>query len=257
MKTYYLALSLLLLAGTPCIRLAAQEAEAGIAMPLTITGGILDTDRAQAYDPSAAAFTVGFHVLAEPELKLGPYWYVYSAVQVRSTPFFYQDAYSSDRQITTDLLQGLVGYTRSWSKTTVSLKAGKLSSAFGSFPLQYDDTANPLLDQPLPYTYLEPGGGKSYGLAPVTLYGLPGAEIDLSWRRLDARVQLTNSSPYNPLGLLDPASTHSGQREEAIRSARDPRGDIRISRSLARQCTGLRLPAGSQRHGFSGKWPGC
>ncbi|MGH9356346.1 MAG: hypothetical protein ACRD10_09480, partial [Terriglobia bacterium] len=195
MKKHSFVLCLLLLAGTPCAKLAAQEAQVGIAMPLVITGGILDTDRAQTYDPSVGPFTVGFHVLAEPQLKLGPHWYVYSAVHVRSTPFFYQDAYSSNRQIKTDLLQGFVGYTRPWGKATVSLKAGKLSSAFGSFPLLYDDTANALLDQPLPYTYLEPapgGNGNNYGLMPVTLYGLPGAEIDLSWRRLDARFQLTN-----------------------------------------------------------------
>jgi hypothetical protein len=203
MKSYFLFLSLLLLTGTPCAQMMAQEAQAGIAMPLEITGGMLETDRAHAYDPSADPFTVGFHVLAEPELKLGSHWYVYSAVQVRSTPFFYQDAYSSVRQVRTDLLQGFVGYTRSWNKTTISLKAGKLSSAFGSFPLQYSDTANALLDQPLAYNYLEPAGNaKSYGLMPVSLYGLPAAEIDVSWRRVDGRVQLTNSSPYNPRSLF-------------------------------------------------------
>jgi hypothetical protein len=202
MRKHYFGLSLLLLIAAPCVKLAAQEAQAGIAMPLEITGGILDTDRARAYDPSAAAFTAGFHVLAEPELKLGPHWYVYSAVQVRSTPFFYQDAYSPSRQIKTDLLQAFVGYSRSWNKTTITVKAGQLSSAFGSFPLQYSDTANTLLDQPLPYNYLVPAGhAESYSLMPVTLYGLPGAEIDLSWRRVDARFQLTNSSPYNPRSL--------------------------------------------------------
>jgi hypothetical protein len=202
MKKCWLVPSLLLLAGAGCGRLSAQEAQAGIAMPLEITVGALDTGRAQAYAPSAAPFTAGFHLLAEPELKLGSHWYVYSAVQVRSTPFFYQDAFSPDRQIKTDLLQGFVGYTRSWNKTTLSFKAGKLASAFGSFPLQYSDAANALLDQPLPYNYLVPAGhAESYGLMPVTLYGLPGAEIDLSWRRVDARFQLTNSSPYNPLSL--------------------------------------------------------
>jgi hypothetical protein len=36
----------------------------------------------------------------------------------------------------------------------------------------------------------------------VTLYGLPGIEAQLSWSRLDARVQITNSSPANPQSLL-------------------------------------------------------
>jgi hypothetical protein len=41
----------------------------------------------------------------------------------------------------------------------------------------------------------------SYGLLPVALYGLPGAEIDISLARIDARLQVTNSSPVNPHGL--------------------------------------------------------
>jgi hypothetical protein len=104
----------------------------------------------------------------------------------------------------------------------VVVKAGKLSSAFGAFPLHYDDADNPLLDQPLPYAaYLKlradqlPCGvadllgqqyassvnyacggssGDSEGLVPVTLYGLPGVELDLSTHKIDARIQLTNSS---------------------------------------------------------------
>ena len=203
MKKLCLTLSVLLLAGA-CSQLRAQEAESGFTVPLVVTGGFLDTDRGQADDPSAATLTAGFHVLAEPQLKLGPHWYVYSAVQVRSLPFFYQDTYDAERGIKTDLLQGFVGYTRSWNKTAISVKAGKLSSAFGSFPLEYNDAENPLLDQPMPYTYLVPGyHGKPYGYTPVTLYGLYGAELDLSWRRADARLQLTNSSPYNPKSLFD------------------------------------------------------
>lgn len=223
---------LLLLAGMSCVELAAQYgpnaniAQVGVVVPITITGGILDTRRAQPDDPSAASFTVGFRVLAIPQLKLGSHWYFYSAVQVRSTPFFYQDAFSADRNIKTDMLQGFVGYTRSWGKATLGVKVGKLSTAFGEFPLRYDDAANPLLDQPLTYTPLKLrpdqlpcgitdfspapdvdfhcGGSdtETYGIQPATLYGLPGAEIGLSWRRLDARFQLTGSSPANPRSLF-------------------------------------------------------
>ena len=32
-----------------------------------------------------------------------------------------------------------------------TFKAGQLTSAFGSFPIRYDDMANPLIDQPLAY----------------------------------------------------------------------------------------------------------
>src|ERR1700730_1781448 len=223
-----LILSLLLLAGTPGARLAAQEAQVGVVVPVTISGGILDTGRVQADKASAASFTVGFRVLATPQVKFGPHWYFYSAVQVYSAPFFYDDTYRADRYIKTQMLQGFLGYTRSWGHTSVGFRVGKLSSAFGAFPLRYDAAVNALLDQPLPYNYLSlrsdqlpcgtadfrsaPGpavdfecGGASteeYGVTPVTLYGLWGAEVDLSWLRLAARFQLTNSSPANPRALL-------------------------------------------------------
>jgi len=242
MKKYHLLISLLLLIEMPCADLPgesapekanvaynsvsgndSQEARVGVVVPLTITGGVLDTRRAQADDPSAPPFTVGFRVLATPQLKLGLHWYVYSAIQVYSAPFFYQDAFSADRYVRAKVLQGFVGYTQSRGKATLALRVGKLTTAFGAFPLRYDDAANPLLDQPLAYGLLKlrpdqlPCGvtdfspapdvvfhcgpaaaASTYGIQPSTLYGLPGAEADLSWRRLDARLQLTTSSPANP-----------------------------------------------------------
>jgi hypothetical protein len=185
-------------------RLLAQDAQIGIAVPVTISGGMLDTGRARYADPSASSISAAFRLLALPQVKLGPHWYVYSALQLRSTPYFYEDAYDSRRQIKYDTLQAFVGYSRSWSHTALAAKLGKLSSAFGAFPLRYDDMANPLLDEPLQYNYLllQPGSGENYGLTPVTLYGLPAAELDLSWRRVDTRFQLTTSNPYNPVGLF-------------------------------------------------------
>src|SRR5262249_15019896 len=121
-------------------------------------------------------------------------------------------------------------------RLSATLKAGQLASAFGSFPLRYDDMANPLPDQPLSYRsrlrirpdqlpcgvndlarqwknysrgFLPPvrfvcGGDitNAAGMFPVTLYGLPGVELDISSSHLDARAQLINSSPSNPQNLL-------------------------------------------------------
>jgi hypothetical protein len=229
MKRRCLILGLLLLTAIPAVKLAAQEAQVGVVLPVTISAGILDTGRAQADDPSAASLTAGFRVLATPQVKLGPHWFFYSAVQVYSAPFFYDDTRRSDRYIETRVLQGFFGDTRSWGPTSLGFKIGTLSSAFGAFPLRYDDAVNSLLDRPLSYSSLKlrpdqlpcgtadfsrapgpavqfrcggAGMGSDYGVAPVTLYGLQGAEVDLSWRRLDARVQLTNSSPANPRSLL-------------------------------------------------------
>jgi hypothetical protein len=45
------------------------------------------------------------------------------------------------------------------------------------------------------------------GMVPVTLYGIPGAEINVSWRKIDSRFQATNSSPSNPQSV-DSHSQH-------------------------------------------------
>ena len=220
-----------LLAAIFCARAAAQEADAGFTMPVTITGGALYTHRLTADDPDGRPYGGAFHAVLNPGLKLGPHWFVYSSIHVRSTPFFYHEAYEPEREIKARVVQAFVGYTRTRKNTTVLVKAGQLASAFGSFPLRYDDAENPLLDEPIGYaTYLtlradqlpcsaedliEAGeygwalkyhcGGataSSEGLMPATLYGLPGIEVDLSTRKFDTRFQLTNSSPANPHGLL-------------------------------------------------------
>jgi hypothetical protein len=180
----------------------AQDAQFGLALPFTFSGGFLDTRRAQYDDPAAPRDFGAFRLLAMPEIKLGSHWYGYGALQLRLTPYFYEDSYEEVRQVKFDTLQAFLGYSRTWNHTAVGVKIGKLSSAFGAFPLHYDDMVNPLLDQPLQYNYLllQPSQASvsAYGLTPVTLYGLPAAEIDFSWKHLDSRFQLTNSSPYNP-----------------------------------------------------------
>jgi hypothetical protein len=222
--------SLLLLLALVSMPAAAQEADAGIAVPMSITGGALYTHRMQGDKAAAGPFAGAFHASFSPSLKLGPHWFVYSSLQLRSTPFYYYDAYRADHSVDFHAVQAFLGYTRSYHSTTIVIKAGQLASAFGSFPLHYDDADNALLDQPLTYaTYLkvrpdqlacgaqdliQAGAGtsleyhcggsqrESYGLTPVTVSGLPGVEIDLSSHRLDARLQLTNSSPANPQSLL-------------------------------------------------------
>lgn len=128
------------------------------------------------------------------------------------------------------MLQALAGFSSTIGKASLLIKAGQLSSAFGSFPLRYDDAKNPLIDQPAGYVTMLPlrpdqvpcgvrdllhqqygagirhycGGSKKegYGLLPATLYGLAGVEAEMSAGRADARIQITNSSPANPQGLV-------------------------------------------------------
>ena len=214
-----------------CLRAFAQEAEAGFTLPVTITGEGLYTHRLQSADTNASPVTGAFHAALYPGFKLGPHWFVYSSIHLSSTPFYYYDSYEPDHQLETKVVQAFLGYNRHYGTTSVMVKAGKLTSAFGAFPPHYDDADNPLLDQPIPYsayfklradqlpcgvrdllhqrytaeaTQYACGGasGDSEGLTPVTLYGLPGVEVDLSAHKFDARFQLTNSSPVNPQSLL-------------------------------------------------------
>jgi len=208
----------------------AQNARIGVAAPFTVTGQALATQRLKSFDPGSSNRAAGFRATAYPTLQLGEHWYAYSAVQVSSEPFFFYESYYPEREVEAKVLQGFVGYTWTAERKAFSFKAGKLASAFGAFPLRYDDTANWLLDQPMAYgSYLRMrpdqlpcgvndllhqtqyreevefycGGSEEehYGMLPVTLYGLPGAEIGISWGRVDARLQLTGSSPANPQSL--------------------------------------------------------
>lgn len=219
-RSWLAGLSLLAVLSLPA---AAQDAEAGIALPITITGGALYSHRMQGDNPAAGPLAGAFHLSLSPSLRLSAHWFAYASIQVRSTPFYYYDAFEDDHDVDVEAIQAFLGYTTTYKSATILVKAGQLATAFGAFPLHYDEADNPLLDQPLSYaTYVNvspdqfctapaqnSGGasagytcGGSYGLTPVTLYGLPGIEIDISDHKWDGRFQVTNSSPANPHELL-------------------------------------------------------
>ena len=74
------------------------------------------------------------------------------------------------------------------------MRAGQLTSAFGSFLLRYDPAVNPLTGVPPGYGYY--GGG-------VAVEGLAGAQVDSTIGNFDMRAQFTNSSPANPRSIFD------------------------------------------------------
>lgn len=188
------------------------------------------SERGKDADPAAATILPGFRTVLYPSLRLNSNWFVSSTVQVQSTPFFYYEAFYPERELEAIVQRLFLGYTRNGDHSSLGLKAGQLNTAFGSFPLRYSDAVNPLLDQPFAYAYavmLRPDqlpcgsrdltaqqaypvyvehycGGSTeerQGMTPVTLYGLPGVEINASWNRIDTRFQVTNSSPANPQKL--------------------------------------------------------
>jgi hypothetical protein len=204
----------------------AQEASSGISVPVTISGNARYNDPSE--DTRASG---GFRALFAPRLQLGQHWFAYSLLGGESSSYWsYVTGLENARPVRFDLLQAYVGYEQQIGSATILIKGGRLSSAFGHFPLEYDDAKTALIEPPSMYIgnlplrpdqlpcgvrdiiwqeYDEPiafscGGSTAerYGIVPVTLYGIPGLETQFSWNRVDARVQMTNSSPANPQSLF-------------------------------------------------------
>lgn len=224
-KLALLLATILMLPTAPAL---AQDATFGLTMPVTLGGAAIYTQRPQTADPSSSPVTGGFRGVVYPTLQLGTHWFAYAAVQVEYTPYFYYDTYYPEHDWYLETLQAFIGYAARTQNTTWVFKAGRLSSAFGAFPLHYDDVDNPLIDQPLSYSQTltlrhdqipcgvndllaqhygwirnRCGGVQGWddGITPVTLYGLPGVQAEFSGHRVDARVQVTSGSPANPLSL--------------------------------------------------------
>ncbi len=181
----------------PASVLMAQEGS-GFTVPATLTAGALYTHRLQTEDPQASPFAPAIRALVSPQVQFGNHWLAAATVHVSSTPFFPFQAYDAERTLFARVIQAYVGYRYSSGKSAFTVKAGKLASAFGSFPLRYEDDQNALIDAPVGY------GASEYGPLeyPVTLYGLPGVQVTATIRKVDARFQFTNSSPANPARLF-------------------------------------------------------
>jgi hypothetical protein len=218
----------IVLCGALAIPAWPQDSNYGFSLPVTLSAGGMYTGRVQFEDPGSTPVTGGFQAMLYPTLTLGPHWFAYAAEQFRYAPYYYYDAYDPDHEWYIQTVQAFVGYQIRKEKTSIVFKAGRLSSAFGAFPLHYDDADNALLDQPLSYIqtltlrndqlpcgvadllwqnygYIANscGGaaGGNEGLTPVSLYGLPGVQAEISSHRVDGRVQVTSGSPSNPLSL--------------------------------------------------------
>lgn len=175
----------------------------------------------------------GVRLLASPTLKFNERWFAHATFQLNTQPFFAYEAYHVERPLARGrLIQGYLGYTRSARNQTLTVKAGQMITAFGDFSRRYSDTANPLIDMPQPYgSYLllrpdelpctnfdlqhqqavhpnisayhcAPWESYSYGILPVSPYGVFGAEVAWNVGKWDARFQVTNSSPSNPQSVL-------------------------------------------------------
>src|SRR5438552_10823081 len=90
--------------------LRGQDGNEGVMMPVTVTGGLLVSDRPKADGPDATRVAPGFRAVVYPSLKISRGWSIRSAVQIQSSPFFYYEDFYADKEFETQVQQLFVAY---------------------------------------------------------------------------------------------------------------------------------------------------
>jgi hypothetical protein len=172
----------------------AQEAESGFELRTTVSAEGVHTQELTEEPRDGGTVTGGFQALLYPTWKLNSHWAVSGAIQVHSRPYYAEEFYTQGYGMKTNILNANISYSQFWKKASLVVRAGQLTSAFGSFLMRYDPAMNPLPGIPGSYGYY--GGG-------AQIQGLAGAQVDATVGRFDMRAQFTNSSPANPRGVFD------------------------------------------------------
>lgn len=172
----------------------AQEAESGTELRATVSAGAAYSQQLTDGPRNGAPVTAGFRAILYPTWKISRHWAVSGAVQIHSRPYFAEEFSSQGYGVKTDILQAHLSYSQFWNRGSLVVRAGQLSSVFGSFLLQYDDSRNFLIGVPNAYGY--------YGQT-VSTRALSGAQVDATAGRLDVRAQFVNSSPANRRSIFD------------------------------------------------------
>jgi hypothetical protein len=171
-----------------------QEAGSGFDLRATLSAGVYQGTQSTEAPRDGSPWTGGFRAVLYPTWKLDDHWSVSGAIQAHSRPYFSDELQTQGYGLTTDIVQATLNYSEFWRDGSIVLRAGELSSAFGSFLLRYDDAENPLIRMPQTYGYY---------YEPVTTLALAGAEVDGTLKKLDFRAQFVNSSPVNRRSVFD------------------------------------------------------
>jgi hypothetical protein len=172
----------------------AQEAESGFELRSTVSIQAAHSPDLTEDPRDGAPMTGGFQALLYPTWKLDSHWAISGAIQVHSRPYFPEEFNSQGFGVKTNILNANISYSQFWGRSSLVVRVGQLTSAFGSFLLRYDPSTNPLTGVPAGYGYY--GNG-------VAIEGLAGAQVDGTVGPFDMRAQFTNSSPANPRSLFD------------------------------------------------------
>lgn len=173
--------------------LPAQEAESGFDLRETLSGQFAASSVYTEAPRDGAPVGAGFRSVTYPTIKFSDHWTITGAWQLNSRPYFNEDFSDAGNGVNGYLLQASLNYSRVSKKGSLMVRAGELSTAFGSFLLRYDDADNPLVDLPMEYGYY---------YSSVSFLGVAGAQIDATRGKWDGRVQFANSSPANPRSVF-------------------------------------------------------
>lgn len=171
----------------------AQEAGSGLDVRATVSAQMAVASGLTEPPRSGAPVASGYRVIVYPVLKFNDHWAITAALQSYSRPYFQEQFTTEGHGIEDNILEGTLNYSRISDKGSLLVRAGELSTTFGSFLLHYDDADNALIDLPLQYGYY---------YKPVTTLGMTGAQIDATLSKWDGRIQFANSSPANPRSIF-------------------------------------------------------
>jgi hypothetical protein len=174
--------------------LSAQEASSGFDLRATLTAQMVSSNELTEEPRSGSPIIAGSRSVVYPTWKINDNWFMTGALQLVIRPYYFDQLSTTGYRAKGSVLQGTLNYSLISDKGSVLVRAGQMPTAFGSFPLRYDDSENPLVDIPIEYGYY---------YAPVSILGVAGAQVDATRGRWDARVQFANSSPANPRSLFD------------------------------------------------------
>jgi hypothetical protein len=173
--------------------LPAQEADSGVDLRATLTAQVIGSDQLTDAPRSGAPAVAGSRAVAYPTIKFSDHWFATGAVQLISRPYYISDFSTQGYGAKGSVLQATFNYSRVSSRGSLLVRAGEMSSAFGSFLLRYDDADNALVDLPPQYGYY---------YAPISFLAVAGAQLDATRGKWDGRLQFANSSPANPRSIF-------------------------------------------------------
>jgi hypothetical protein len=188
------AFSQVLACGVLCATSAfGQEANSGVDLRATLSSQVATSNVFTEASASASPVAAGFRTVLYPTWKFSEHWTATGAAQLYSRPYLYEDFGTPRYGAKGYILQASLNYARVSDHGSIMVRAGELSTAFGSFLLHYDDSDNPLVDIP---------NGYGYYYAPVSSLPVAGLQIDATRGKWDGRAQFANSSPANPRSIF-------------------------------------------------------